>query len=112
MLSADSWKALMQQQGLTNAVVAGEALPASDLLSKQFVVVGVSDGCIKVKRFKQKLSAQKQATPTVSAPVHATPAAVETTSQQTRLSSHQVDFVSCFSAIPCYAVASMGPVHV
>lgn len=43
------WRELMAEQGFGSAVIAGEASDARWLLSRQSVVVGVSDGSILVK---------------------------------------------------------------
>jgi hypothetical protein len=45
----EGWKALMAQQGFTPAVILGQDTPAPHLLSRQSVVLGVSDGAILVQ---------------------------------------------------------------
>ena len=59
IISRQGWKTLLAEQGFTDVLVAGESLPAPALLSRQSVVLGVSDGAIQVAR-KQPVQAQKR----------------------------------------------------
>ena len=58
IISRQGWRALLAEQGFTDVLVAGEGLPAPALLSRQSVVLGVSDGAITVAR-SQPPPAQK-----------------------------------------------------
>jgi hypothetical protein len=50
ILSREGWRALLQEQGFSPVVVVGESKPAPALLSRQSVVLGVSDGAIRIAR--------------------------------------------------------------
>ena len=50
IISPAGWKRLLQEQGFEHATVAGESLEAPPLLSRQAVVLGISDGNIQVTR--------------------------------------------------------------
>ena len=54
ILSRDGWRALLAEQGFSNVLVAGQNAAAPALLSRQSVVIGVSDGAIRIARQKVK----------------------------------------------------------
>jgi hypothetical protein len=57
ILSRQGWRELLSQQGFSDVLVAGENRPAPTLLSRQSVIVGVSDGAIRIARMKNKKAA-------------------------------------------------------
>ena len=57
ILSRQGWRALLAEQGFSSVLVAGENKPAPALLSRQSVIVGVSNGAIRIARHKSKKAA-------------------------------------------------------
>jgi len=47
-LSREGWKRLLEEQGFEQPTAAGESLVAPLLLSRQSVVLGISDGSIQL----------------------------------------------------------------
>lgn len=47
-MARDRWRSLLESQGFESVVVAGEEAHAPPLLSRQSVVMGVSDGAVRV----------------------------------------------------------------
>lgn len=48
LLSREGWKRLLEEQGFEQPTAAGESLVAPPLLSRQSVVLGISDGSIQL----------------------------------------------------------------
>lgn len=50
IISAAGWKRLLHEQGFEHATAAGESLERPPLLSRQAVVLGISNGSIQIAR--------------------------------------------------------------
>lgn len=61
--------ALLQSQGFRNVVIAGEAMAAPRLLSRQAVVAGLSDGAVRV--FEREDSPVRMQLPETTKPLPA-----------------------------------------
>jgi hypothetical protein len=68
ILSREGWKRLLQEQGFEHAIAVGESIEAPALLSRQSLVLGVSDGQIQVARKTKAQQGQQKTAAKAKAP--------------------------------------------
>ena len=73
IISREGWQTLLAEQGFHDVLVAGESHDAPPLLTRQSVVLGVSDGAIRIARAKPQSRQATPAAPKAKAPAAALP---------------------------------------